>query len=111
MKIGKLSSFESKFVKRLRELTVGMDDEYLAWWQDLAMESFEEWRPYSLEEEEKERQSAISMRMSNYQCMEGEVLLAWKEGREPRPRWETDPEWAANNPDAVGDSFFTDREK
>jgi len=107
MKIEKLSSFESKFVKRLRELTVGMDDEYLAGWQDHAMENFEENRPYTLEENEDAREREIGKLMSYYQCFEDEVLLAWEQGRTPRPIWETDPEWAAKhlNLDANGESF------
>ena len=95
MKIGKLSSFESKFVRRLRELTVGMDDEYLARWQRKAEENFEEERPYTVEESEDRKQGAIYNLLDYHQCTGEELMLAREEGREPRPIQETDPEFVA----------------
>ena len=91
MKIGKLSSFERKFIERLRELTVGMAGEDFAWWQERALENFEEHRPYTLEESEAMDQWHITRDMMNNQYTKEEQILAIEEDREPRPFWETNP--------------------
>jgi DNA-binding transcriptional regulator/RsmH inhibitor MraZ len=52
MKIGKLSAFEFQFVMMLREVTLGMKGKDLELWEQEAWESFDQHRPYTLEESE-----------------------------------------------------------
>ena len=93
MKIKKLSSFERKFVLRLRELTEGMSFKDLSCWNQRALDNFEKHRPHTLDEKKDIRyQELLNEAMSLYQCTGREFALAVKEGRSPRPDWETNPE-------------------